>query len=75
MLELPPNTVDAPLLAQPRTGLPEAERYTRIDALSPQVEYPIEIAHTRVIARLAPARHRIDPPLGEVAAQVEAFER
>ena len=46
MLELPPNTVDTPLLAQPRTGLPEAERDTRIDALSPQVEYPIEIAHT-----------------------------
>lgn len=46
MLELPPNTVDTPLLAQPRTGLPEAERDTRIDALSPQVEYPIE-SHTR----------------------------
>ena len=75
MLELPSNAVDAPLLAQPRTGLPEAERDARIDALSPQVEYPIEIAHTRVIARLAPARHRIDPPLGEVAAQVEAFEQ
>ena len=60
MLELPPNTVDTPLLAQPRTGLPEAERDTRIDALSPQVEYPIEIAHTRVIARLAKKRNKPD---------------